>query len=483
MNGRDPDRQPLLGRRYHFSGVGGSGMAPLAALAAALGATVTGSDRNLDRGVTLHVFESLRRAGVRLTPQDGSGVHEGLTALIHSTAVERTNPEFRRAEALEIPRIRRGSFLASLVSAKRAVAVAGTSGKSTVTAMIAHIFVAAGRDPWFLGGGAALGLPGATTPGGLRVGGSDWFVVETDESDGSVAECSAAVAVLTNLSRDHKEIEVTARHFEALLEKTRERVVVNVGDPVLERVTIPTGLPALRVAVEGVRTWAPPDLLAESIRLAPDGVSFRIGGAPARVPFPGRMTVENAAIAIAASVTADIAIVDAAMSLATFGGVRRRLERIGAAGGVDVFDDFAHNPVKISAALAALRPAGRFWVYYQPHGYGPTRFFADQLVDTFASGLGPEDRLLLAPIYDAGGTADRSIRSEDLAARLVARGLAVTVAPTREDALALVTEGARAGDRVVVMGARDDTLSVFARTLFAALVARADPAPARDKPR
>lgn len=483
MTSPDPSSPALLGRRFHFSGVGGSGMAPLAALTTALGANVTGSDRNLDRRLALHVFDSLRRAGVRLVPQDGSGVDEGLTALVHSTAVESTNPDFARAQAMGIPRVRRGSFLASIVGSKRAIAVAGTSGKSSVTAMIAHVLVSTGLDPWFLGGGAAVNLPGAGSPGGLRVGGSDWFVVETDESDGSVAECAAAVAVLTNLSRDHKEIDETARNFEAMLEKTRERAVLNVGDRVLERVRVPAGLPSLRVAVEGAAVWAPPDLVAESVRLAPDSVTFRVGGAPVRVPFPGAMTVENAILAIAAAVTAGVPLGNAASSLATFGGVRRRLERIGAASGVDVFDDFAHNPVKIAAALAALRPAGRLWVYYQPHGYGPTRFFAEQLVETFARGLRDGDRLLLAPIYDAGGTADRSIRSEDLAAPMRARGVSVDIAPTRDDAVRLVSEGARAGDRVVVMGARDDTLPTFARSLFAALLDRAGAAPARDQSR
>lgn len=458
-------------------------MAPLAALTVALGAEVTGSDRNLDRGLALHVFDSLRRAGVRLVPQNGSGVDEGLAALVHSTAVEPSNPDFLRAEALGVPRIRRGSFLAWIVASRRAVAIAGTSGKSTVTAMTAHIFVAAGLDPWFLGGGAALRLAGSVSPGGLRVGGSEWLVVETDESDGSVAECAAAIAVLTNLSRDHKEIDETARNLEALLEKTRERVVVNVGDPVLERVRIPGGLPALRVAVEGLPTWAPPDLLAERIRLAPDAVEFRIGGAPARVPFPGAMTVENAALAIAASAAAEIPVVKAAAALASFGGVRRRLERVGNASGIDVFDDFAHNPVKIAAALEALRPAGHLWIYYQPHGYGPTRFFADQLIETFRRGLRPGDRLVLAPIYDAGGTADRSFRSEDLAARMRSAGVTVELAPTRDDAVRLVAEGARAGDRIVVMGARDDTLPIFARTLFASLLDRASAAPAQEEPR
>ncbi|HLQ66792.1 MAG TPA: Mur ligase domain-containing protein [Candidatus Limnocylindrales bacterium] len=478
-----PNERPLAGHRYHFSGVGGSGMAPLAMLALSLGATVTGSDRNLDRGVALHVFEELRRAGVTLLPQDGSGVVENLTAFVHSTAIEKDSPDFARAVALDVPRIRRGSFLARLAASRRTVAIAGTSGKSTVTVMTAHILVVAGYDPSFLGGGAAVQLNGASPPGSLRVGGGEWFVVETDESDGSVAEFTPAIAALTNLSRDHKEIDETARNFESLLTGTTERAVIHVSDPLLERVAVPSKLDVLRVAMPGL-TWAEPHLRVERIKLEPAAVEFFVGDARARVPFPGILTVENALLAIGAAVAAGVPLASAAAALTTFAGVRRRLERIGSAQGVDVYDDFAHNPVKIRAALRALRPSGALRVYYQPHGYGPTRFFAAELTEAFQDELRkPGDRLFLAPIYDAGGTADRSIRSEDLVRAMRERGVPAEIAPSREEASRGLVEGARSGDRILVMGARDDTLPAFARSLYAALVTRDESAAAqRDNP-
>ncbi len=470
----------LSDKRYHFSGVGGSGMAPLAQLVALLGAQVSGSDRNLDRGLSLPVFDALAEAGVTLTAQDGSGVTPGLDALVHSTAVEPTNPDFLRAQELGIACVRRGSFLAQFAADRRTIAIAGTSGKSTVTAMVAHILLEAGFDPSFLGGGAAVDLAGSFPPGSLRVGGSDWLVVETDESDGSVAEFAPSIAVLTNLTRDHKEIAVTTQMFGRLLERTRERAVIHVGDPALAGVPRPGHLSFLTVAVEGDPVWIPADLLARSVRLAPNGVRFEIGGCPARVPFPGILTVQNSALAIAAAHAAGISVAQAAQSLERFGGVRRRLERIGAADGIDVFDDFAHNPVKIRMAVEALRPGGALWIYYQPHGYGPTRFFRDELIETFREGLRPQDHLLLAPIYDAGGTAERTIRSEDLAEPLSRAGAAASVFPSRDDALREMIEGARRGDRIVVMGARDDTLPSYARDILAGLLARSgEPATGR----
>ena len=453
-------------------------MAPLAILAASLGADVTGSDRNWDRGLSVPVFSALRGAGVRLVPQNGSGVLPELDAVVHSTAVESSNPDVRRSEEHGVKLIRRGSFLAELAAARRTIAIAGTSGKSTVTAMTAHILVRAGLDPSFLGGGAAVDLPGTLPPGSLRLGQSEWFVVETDESDGSVAEFAPAIAVLTNLSRDHKEIDETARNFEKLLARTRERAVLHCGDPILEQICCPEGLPKLCVAIEGSSTWSPPDLLAESVRLDPNAVHFQVNGVSVQVPMPGDLTVENALLSIGAAVAAGVPLDQAGASLGTFAGVRRRLERIGAAGGVDVFDDFGHNPIKIGAALDALRPAGSFWIYFQPHGYGPTRFFRDELIDTFRTGLRPGDRLLLAPIYDAGGTADRSIRSEQLVEALRAEGVDATWAPMRTDAARTIAAGARPGDRAIVMGARDDTLPGFAREILAALQEKAPAATA-----
>ena len=228
----------------------------------------------------------------------------------------------------------------------------------------------------------------------------------------------------------------------------------------------------LYVALEGSPAWVEPGLVARNIRAEAGGVRFEVSGVPVRVPFPGLATVENALLALGAAVLADVPLPAAAAALESFAGVRRRFERIGAAGGVDVYDDFAHNPVKILAAIEALRPSGALWIYYQPHGYGPTRFFRDELIEAFRAALRPGDRLLLAPIYDAGGTADRSIRSEDIAALLRARGASAEVVPTREGATRAIAAGARPGDRVVVMGARDDTLPLFARSLLASLRAR-----------
>jgi UDP-N-acetylmuramate--alanine ligase len=202
-------------------------------------------------------------------------------------------------------------------------------------------------------------------------------------------------------------------------------------------------------------------------------VRFKVNGVDVLVPFPGVLSVENGLLALAAAVAAGVPLERAASALSSFAGVRRRLELIGTANGIDVYDDFGHNPVKIRAALEALRPKGALWVYYQPHGYAPTRFFRDQLFETLRAVMRSEDHLLLAPIYDAGGTTDRSIRSEDIVEELQGVGVRATLAATRPGAARDIAEQARPGDRAVVMGARDDTLPDFAREILAAIEERA----------
>jgi len=232
----------------------------------------------------------------------------------------------------------------------------------------------------------------------------------------------------------------------------------------------------------GIPVWLAPYRGTKDLPSADTQVRFEFGGVSVSIPFPGAMTVENGAMALAAANAAGVRLEDAARSLGTFAGVKRRLERIGSAQGVDVYDDFGHNPVKIRAALEALRPRGAYWVWYQPHGYGPTRFFRDELVAMLRATLRSGDHILLAPIYDAGGTANRTIRSEDLVEQLRAAGVDAELASTREDAARRIAAAARHGDRAVVMGARDDTLPAFALSLLQTIESRTRPETAASRP-
>jgi UDP-N-acetylmuramate--alanine ligase len=457
-----------------FSGIGGSGMLPLASIVRAGGAKVAGSDRSLDAGRTPHKFDYLRSLGIQLFPQDGSGLQPGMT-LVTSAAVEETVPDVVRAKELGLTHLRRPEFLAKLLnSAQRSVAVGGTSGKSTVTGMIGWILHACHRQPTVMNGAVMKNFVTPSAPfASALIGDPELFVSEVDESDGSIALYRPEIAVLTNISLDHKELDELRQLFAHFLNASR-KAVLNLDDP--ETRALASTVPADKVIGYGFDSPGA-DFMGKDLRLEADGVAFAVEAEGARhevkLPVPGRHNASNALAAIAAARALGVPVADSAASLARFEGLRRRLETVGEAGGVTVIDDFAHNPDKIAATLATLRAQpGRLLIMFQPHGYGPLTKMGEPLAEAFAQGMAPDDRLYLPdPVYH-GGTVERMRGSDWLAERV--RELdrnADHIAERPRIGNALVAE-ARTGDRILVMGARDDTLIDFARELVERLGAR-----------
>lgn len=458
-------------RQYFFCGIGGSGMLPLALIVQRGGAAVAGSDRALDQGLLAEKFAFLRARGIALFPQDGSGVTPA-SVVVASAAVEDTIPDVRAARQVGAKLVTRAELLAELFNAApRAVGIAGTSGKSTTTAMIAWILERAGLRPTVMNGAVMRNFVTAETPfASALVGGGDTFVAEVDESDGSIARYAPRVAVLNNVALDHKSLEELRALFRDFVAKA-EVAVLNLDDA--ETAAIAADVPPARRITYALGD-APADLRADDVRPLADGVSFtlRAGAAalPVRLRVPGRHNVANALAALAAARACGVDLAEAAAALAEFLGVRRRLETVGSAGGVTVIDDFAHNPDKIAATLAALHEfPGRLLILFQPHGFGPLRLMRQGFVDTFARRLAAEDVLVMPdPVY-FGGTVDRSVGSADIVAGVRAGGRQALHVPRRADCGAHLLGLARPGDRIVVMGARDDTLTAFAADLLARL--------------
>jgi len=450
-----------------FSGIGGSGMLPLASIVRASGGKVAGSDRSLDAGRTPHKFDYLRSLGIQLFPQDGSGLQDGMT-LVTSAAVEDNVPDVVRARELGLTHLTRPQFLAKLLnSAQRSVAVGGTSGKSTVTGMIGWILHACHRQPTVMNGAVMKNFVTPSAPfASALVGDPELFVSEVDESDGSIALYKPEIAVLTNISLDHKEMVELRSLFAAFLLRAR-KAVVNLDDP--ETRAIADVIPADNRVGYGFDAPSA-DFMGKDLRLEADGVAFALEAEGERheihLAVPGRHNASNALAAIAAARSLGVRVEEAANALARFEGLRRRLETVGSAGGVTVIDDFAHNPDKIDATLATLRAQpGRLLLMFQPHGYGPLTKMGDQLAESFANGMAPDDRLYLPdPVYH-GGTVERTRGSDWLAEQINAGGKqAEHIAERASIGEALLAE-AQPGDRIVIMGARDDTLIDFAREL------------------
>jgi UDP-N-acetylmuramate--alanine ligase len=450
-----------------FSGIGGSGMLPLASIVRAGGAKVAGSDRSLDAGRTPHKFDYLRSLGIQLFPQDGSGVQEGMT-LVTSAAVEANVPDVVRAKELGIPHLTRPEFLARLLnSAQRSVAVGGTSGKSTVTGMIGWILHACHRQPTVMNGAVMKNFVTPSAPfASALVGDPELFVSEVDESDGSIALYKPEIAVLTNISLDHKEMDELRSLFAHFLGRSR-KAVLNLDDP--ETRALSETVPGDKVIGYGFDSPGA-DFMGKDLQLQPDGVTFALEAEgerhDVRLAVPGRHNASNALAAIVATRALGIRLEDAVAALGRFEGLRRRLERVGEAGGVTVIDDFAHNPDKIAATLATLRAQpGRLLIMFQPHGYGPLAKMGEQLAASFAEGMAPDDRLYLPdPVYQ-GGTVERTRGSDWLAEEVRQAGKQAEHIAERPKIGDAVAAEAKPGDRILIMGARDDTLIDFAREL------------------
>ncbi|OFW99742.1 MAG: UDP-N-acetylmuramate--alanine ligase [Alphaproteobacteria bacterium RIFCSPHIGHO2_12_FULL_63_12] len=459
-------------RQYFLCGVGGSGMLPLAMILRARGHAVSGSDRALDQGRTAPKFEFLKARGVGLFPQDGSGLVSRDQILVASAAIEETVPDIQAAIRLGARRLGRAELLAELFNAAATpIGVAGTSGKSTTTAMIAWCLHEAGRRPTVMNGAVMKNFVSDDAPfASALVGDGDAFVSELDESDGTIALYQPKIAVLNNVSLDHKSMEELRALFGDFLAKA-DTAILNLDDDETMR---------LAHRARSILTYSidpgAADFNALNIAPQPFGVSFmavdRRGGEQIAVSLkiPGRHNVSNALAAIAAATAAGVPFVDAARALSSFAGVKRRFEFVGESNGVTVIDDFGHNPDKIAATLKTLHDfPGRLLVLFQPHGFGPLKKMKAEFIGCFATHLAPGDVLLMPePVY-FGGTVDRSVGSRDIAIGVTLRHRRAEALATREACGARLVDLAKPGDRIVVMGARDDTLSTFAAELLTRL--------------
>ena len=347
--------------KRHLIGIGGVGMSALATALVRLGDEVTGADRTLGTK-NIRFLESL---GIRCFPDDGSGIDAATDEVIVSTAIENTNPGLAKAKELGIPVTHRAKALARTLKDYDLVAVVGTCGKSTVTAMLGHILAECGLDPMCVNGANVPGWEGA-----VRFGKGRYAVAEVDESDKSLVAFKPYAAVVTNASADHYSKEEMDEVFDAF--------VKDMPGPL----------------VEGRKTYGEAD-----------------------VSVPGRHNRNNAFLALQMALALGCDEAKARAALLSFRGVERRLQRIGER----VYDDYAHNPEKLHAmwtTLAEAHPAG-ICVVWRPHGYAPLRKMMDALATMFNETIRPCDKLLLLPVYDAGGTTDRSVNSDALAAKLL----------------------------------------------------------------
>ena len=445
-------------------------MLPLALILRGSGYAVDGSDRALDQGRLRSKFEFLKARGIGLYQQDGSGITAKDQVLVTSAAVEDTVPDVQAAKRLALPTMRRADLLATLFNAApQSVAIGGTSGKSTTTGMAGWILHEAGLKPTIMNGAVMKNFSGPANPfASAAVGAGDAFVSEVDESDGSIALYTPRVAVVTNISLDHKSMDELRTLFRDFVAKAKV--------PVLNLDNDETN--ALAKDFKNALTFsladASADLFASRLTPEPDGIHFEVAErssgkrVTARLQVPGLHNVANALAALCAARACGIALDDAVAALGSFTGIKRRFEIVGKENGITVIDDFAHNPDKIAATLQTLHAfPGRLLVMFQPHGFGPLRLMKDELIDAFAQDLNGDDILLMPDPAYYGGTTNRTVGSEDIVKGVQAKGRPALHIADRAKCGDKLVELAKLGDRIVIMGARDDTLSEFAASVLA----------------
>ncbi len=464
--------------KYFFIGVAGVGMSAIAQYLSGKGFAVSGSDRQFTEGETPLVKKQLEAEGVCCFAQDGSGVSSDLTAVIFSTAIEESNPDLKRARELGVPVMHRSEMLAMISRSVKTIAVSGTSGKSTVTGMIYHILNYAGMSPSMMTGAGLVDLEKCGKIGNAVAGSGEWLVVEADESDGTLVRYEPEIGLILNVDKDHKELaelEVIFSQFAQNILNNGKTLIVNDAHPLAKKFSAGREFDFGFEGTNGVQGM--------DFRAVGTGIMFRIRhkGDLVRfeLPFPGRHNMENALAAVAASLRTGVNLRTAAQALRSFGGIHRRHQILGTFRGITLVDDFAHNPAKIAASIQSVQnfTTGRVIAWFQPHGYGPTRFLRKDLVAEIhkilrsASTDNANDCIYFSEIYYAGGTVIRDVSAGDLADDLLVLGNEAHYIQNRDACASAMVAVAEPGDTILLMGARDPSLGAFAASVREKLIA------------
>ena len=409
----------------------------------------------------------MEKLGIKIYPQDGSGVTSDIDFLVTSTAVEAQIPDIQKAVELKITIRRRAQMLAEILHQYTGIAVGGTSGKTTITAMIGHILSVCKKSPTIINGGILNNTYQANaTPSNFIMGNGKFCVVESDESDGTIELYHPAISIVSNISLDHKPLEELRPLFTDFIRRTKIGTVLNADCS--ETSALGTIHPNTITFSLNPQTNA--TLIATDIIPSSTGIDFKVSGAKAHLQVLGKHNVENALAAIGACLLAEVKIEEAIDALSSFLGTKRRLEKIGTANNISVFDDYAHNPEKVAASIKTLSQKDHtLWAVVQPHGFAPTRMMKDDFIISFEKNTAPQDYILFAPIFYQGGTVAKDISSKDLADALKTKGKNSLYFENRADIPSYIAQNAKAGDCVVVMGARDGTLTNLAQDILNAI--------------
>lgn len=447
-----------------FIGIAGTGMSAIAQYLQGVGKEVSGSDRYFHPGQPNETKEKLEAEGILCFLQNGEGITNETDLVVVSTAVEDTVEEVIKAKQLNIPIIKRAALLSIIAKSKKTIAVGGTSGKSTTSAMIFDILQHAGMQPSIISGAGLTSIIKEGKIGNAKVGAGDWLVIEADESDGSIVLYTPEIGLLLNIDKDHKEIEVLMDVFKQFRHHTKEYFVVNQSHPLPKQLS---GNPAHNFSVD-----VADDAAYHASDFEQNGlhISFSINQTPFQLNAIGKHSMENALAAAAVCHLIGVPLTIASEALMSYEGIYRRHQVLGQKNGVWLIDDYAHNPAKCAASIQACQPlADKVVAWFQPHGYGPTKFLRHDFVEEISNVLRPQDEIWMSEIFYAGGTAVKDISANDLIEDLKSKGCQAFFAENRNDFLETARPHFTANTVLLLMGARDPSLEQFSKKMWAEL--------------
>ena len=450
-------------KKVGFCAVSGSGMSALAQVLSFKGVEVFGSDRSFDQGKDEKNKKALTSLGIKIYPQDGSMFENEIETLYASTAVEDTIPDVKRAKELNVPIKKRSDLLAEIFSQYNYnIAVGGTSGKSTVTAMIGYILDKANKKPLVINGAILKNYEDRKGIPNVILNDGEYCVIEADESDGSIEKYNPYISVINNITLDHKSIDELKVLFSDFAKRAKKGVVYNkdcANSKVLEDLKIN----ALSFSIKDKTA----DFYAYDITPLADGTQYEFMGKKYKLALIGAFNVANAMCAAATCSMLGISPDESCTILQSFLGAKRRLEVLGQKSNITVIDDFAHNPDKVLASMSALKSyEGRLLVMFQPHGFAPMRLMGKEIVESFASQMSDDDVLLIPEIFFSGGTVTRDISSNDLVNYAKSLGKKAIFFETRDELSKELLKLAKSGDRIVLMGARDNSITDMGYSLL-----------------
>jgi UDP-N-acetylmuramate--alanine ligase len=473
MNNTPPDRSLLSFKHIHFIGVGGIGMSSIAQFLCDRIPTVSGSDRAVDNPENTPIISALRKRGIKLYHQDGSFIKDHTPDLIvYSTAIEDDNPDFQAAP--DIPKIHRAEMLNLCINSlncKKTVAVSGSCGKTSVTAWLTEALFNAGTDPIMIGGGLSNTFTAPDLAGNYRPGNGDLFIFEADESDKSLLNYTPDYALLLNIGTDHYEKNELITMFRSFVKRIKNGIVVSqevynlLGEKHFTHLKTVifdnTPSPDTRWIM---KNYSPGK--AEFI----NQINSHSKKYTLNLPMPGRHSGMNALAVFAMIQMLEVKNKNIPECIENFKGVWRRSDPHGVdINGAKIYDDYAHNVEKIISCIkTAKEEAEKVIAIFQPHGFKPLDFMREPLFAELEKELSEKDNFCMLPVYYAGGTTSFSPTSEEVIAHYRKKGrISYHYYSTRAELKEYLNKISTENDIILIMGARDNSLSVFASELSA----------------